>query len=129
MAACLVAVEASKASRRTRGWPWPRLPASSATTDHRLVEARCDIVATSHADVAELVDARRSGRRVRKDVEVRVLSSAFRKCWQSGTFGESHGYTTKFGLETVRSVYSPDIREFITLAGDIPGSSGDRHRP
>src|SRR5580693_3237148 len=38
----------------------------------------CDIVACSrHADVAELVDARRSGRRARQGVEVRVLSSAF----------------------------------------------------
>jgi hypothetical protein len=34
-----------------------------------------------HADVAELVDARRSGRRARKGVEVRVLSSAFRSIY------------------------------------------------
>ena len=31
------------------------------------------------AAVAELVDARRSGRRVRKDVEVRLLSAALSK--------------------------------------------------
>ena len=97
MAACLVAVEASKASRRTRDRHGHGRCRHSRATAHRgLVEARCDIVATSHADVAELVDARRSGRRVRKDVEVRVLSSApFCLRWNQGPL--KNGGLGRFG--------------------------------
>jgi hypothetical protein len=64
------------AKQHTEGRPQLDKENSSATGARSSEEPRCDIVAARHADVAELVDARRSGRRARKGVEVRVLSSA-----------------------------------------------------
>ena len=51
-----------------------------ADGDHASNGLGAIVAAPDHADVAELVDARRSGRRGRKLVEVRVLSSACRPC-------------------------------------------------
>ena len=45
------------------------------------------ILALESAEVAELVDAHDSGSCVRKDVEVRVLSSAFRNAGRAGPEG------------------------------------------
>jgi hypothetical protein len=79
MAACLVAVEASKVERGTT------MAAGRWTPTGRVVDAGesdpfSGLGAISspvrHADVVELADTRRSGRRARKGVEVRVLSSA-----------------------------------------------------
>jgi hypothetical protein len=76
MAACLVAVEASKAcSETTLSDTHEAYPTSADRFHVRQLGAISS--PAQHADVAELVDARRSGRRARKGVEVRVLSSAF----------------------------------------------------
>src|SRR5690242_2407772 len=62
-------------------------------------------VARSHADVAELVDARRSGRRELTLVEVRVLSSAWiptapirgRRWLTARRAGRARGFATVIG--------------------------------